>query len=154
MTIQLSEVSAADQARCVALLHDADEDDARTLAAMSAPDHIAYLAADGPQTVGAAMMHWLSDEPEIAYLAVAAEARRRGYGRAILEALVEMARGRGCRAVVVGTANSNIGNITFYQKCGFRMDHVRRGFFDYLTQPVYENGIPLRDMIVFRRSLD
>jgi hypothetical protein len=52
--------------------------------------------------------------------------------------------------MVVGTGNSSIGNIIFYQKCGFRMDHVRKDYFWYYREPVFENGLRVRDMLVFR----
>jgi hypothetical protein len=51
--------------------------------------------------------------------------------------------------LVVGTANSSLDNIAFYQRCGFRMDSVRRDHFTYVDPPVSEFGIPMRDMIVF-----
>jgi len=54
--------------------------------------------------------------------------------------------------VLVGTANSSLENIAFYQKCGFRMDHVRRDYFVYVQPPVIQNGIVMRDMLVLRYS--
>jgi hypothetical protein len=53
----------------------------------------------------------------------------------------------------VGTANSSIGNLAFYQRVGFRMDHVRKDYFSYYREPRYENGIQIRDLLVFRREL-
>jgi hypothetical protein len=44
-------------------------------------------------------------------------------------------------------------NIAFYQKIGFRMDHVRKDYFRYYREPHYENGIQIRDMLVFRFEL-
>ena len=57
------------------------------------------------------------------------------------------------RTLLVGTANCSLDNIAFYQKCGFRMDHVRRDYFWYHRTPVVEHGIPVRDMLVFRYDL-
>ena len=37
-----------------------------------------------------------------------------------------------------------------YQKVGFRMDQVRKDYFRYYSEPIYENGIQIRDMLVFR----
>jgi NAD(P)H-dependent FMN reductase len=42
-----------------------------------------------------------------------------------------------------------LDNIAFYQRCGFRMDAVKRGYFDYVQPEVTEFDIALRDMIVF-----
>jgi ribosomal protein S18 acetylase RimI-like enzyme len=68
----------------------------------------------------------------------------------MIAALLTEAAARGVSSVLVGTANAGLENIAFYQKCGFRMDSVRKDYFDYFPQPVYENGIQLRDMLMLR----
>jgi len=85
--------------------------------------------------------------------AVATERHGQGMGREIVAWLIDEAGGRGKTAVLVGTANSSIGNIAFYQKTGFRTDHVRKDYFRYYREPHYENGIQIRDMLVFRYEL-
>ena len=98
-------------------------------------------------------MRWEGDPCEIVELAVAAARQGQGLGRAMIDRLLDEARRRGKGAMEVGTANASIGNIAFYQKCGFRMDHVRRDYFWYHRTPVVEHGIPVRDMLVFRYDL-
>lgn len=153
MSVQLRQAMPSDQALCLSLLHDADEDDARTLVAMADPASTTYLAEDESGVIGAAMLRWDHSDAEIDYIAVAADRRGRGLGKQMIAALVAEARSRGTTALLVGTANSSLGNIAFYQKCGFRMDHIRRDYFSYLAQPVIEDGIPVRDMIMFRLAL-
>lgn len=119
-------------------------------------DHMAdtvYRADAGGQLVGAATLSWGDDPPEILELAVAAEQQGRGLGRQIIAWLAEEGRRRGKRQLVVGTGNSSLGNIAFYQKCGMRMDHVRRDYFRYERRPLVENGIERRDLLVFRLDL-
>lgn len=60
------------------------------------------------------------------------------------------ARRRGARSVLVGTADASLENIAFYLKCGFRIDHVRHDYFDYIQPPIVHNGILMRDMLVLR----
>ena len=109
-------------------------------------------AATG-ELVGAASVRW-NDEPcELEELAVVAERQGRGLGKELVGWLVAEGRRRGKRAMVVGTRNASIGNIAFYQKCGFRMDHVRQNYFWYYREPVYESGIRVRDLLVFRYDL-
>jgi len=115
-------------------------------------DAVYRADADGV-LVGAATMQWRSDPCEIMELAVAPERHSQGIGRQIVAWLIDEARQRGKTAVLVGTANSSIGNIAFYQKVGFRMDHVRKDYFRYYREPIYENGIRIRDMLVFRYEL-
>ncbi len=112
-----------------------------------------YRMDNGDQLVGAATMRWDGDECEIQELAIAPERQGQGLGKQLIEFLVAEAEQRGKQRVLVGTANAGINQIAFYQKAGFRMDHVRQDYFRYYTMPVYENGIQIRDMLVFRRDL-
>jgi GNAT superfamily N-acetyltransferase len=115
-------------------------------------DAVYRMDADG-QPVGAATMQWRGDPGEIMELAIAPERHGQGRGKQLVAWLVAEARRRGKSAVLVGTANASIGNIAFYQKCGFRMDQVRKDYFWYYRDPHYENGIQVRDLLVFRYDL-
>lgn len=100
--------------------------------------------------VGAATLRW-DDEPcEIMELGIAVDAQGRGHGRRFVEWLIEEGKRRRKKAMIVGTRNSSIGNFAFYQKCGFRIDHVRADYFWYYRGTEVENGIPVRDLVVFR----
>ena len=112
-----------------------------------------YRMDDGGQLVGAATMQWRADPCEIQELAIATERQGQGLGKQFVAWLVAEAERRGKRQVLVGTANATIPNIAFYQKCGFRMDHVRQDYFRYYREPVYEHGIQIRDMLVFRYDI-
>lgn len=112
-----------------------------------------YRMDDDGQLVGAATLRW-NDEPcEIQELAIAEERQGQGLGKQFIAWLFEEGRRRRKRQMVVGTANSSIPNIAFYQKAGFRMDHIRQDYFRYYREPVYEHGIQTRDMLVFRYDL-
>lgn len=132
----------------VSLLRDADEDEGRMRAILS--ESTSYLAREGERFVGAVTVHWREEESEIEYISVIPELRGKGYGKAILESVLVEARVRGVPSLLVGTANGSLENIAFYQKCGFRIDGVRRDFFAYIQPPVSEHGIPTRDMLMFR----
>lgn len=44
--------------------------------------------------------------------------------------------------------------LNFYQACGFRRSHVIKNFFtDNYPQPIFENGIQLKDMVYLERFL-
>jgi GNAT superfamily N-acetyltransferase len=112
-----------------------------------------YRADVDGQLVGAATLRWNDQPPEILELAVADVQQGRGLGRRLLAWLADEARRRGKWQLVVGTPNSSLGNIAFYQKCGLRMDYVRRDYFRYERQPSFENGMQRRDLLVFRLDL-
>jgi GNAT superfamily N-acetyltransferase len=115
-------------------------------------DGIYRLDADG-ELCGAATMRWRDEPCEIIELAIVAERQGQGLGRAFIQWLAEESRQRGHRAMIVGTSTTSADNIVFYQKCGFRADSIRPDYFWYLDTPEYENGLLVRDMIVFRMEL-
>jgi ribosomal protein S18 acetylase RimI-like enzyme len=134
----------------VPLLMDADEVVSRIEQIALDERNTSYAITLNGAIIGAAVMCWEPDESELIYIAIEAEHQGRGYGKTVISQLIEEARHRGVKALVVGTANSSLSNIAFYQKCGFRIDSVRKDYFAYFPAPVYDNGILIRDMLMFR----
>ncbi len=53
--------------------------------------------------------------------------------------------------VWVGTGNSSLWVLRFYERCGFRRSHVLKNFFvENYPQPIFEDGVPCTDMIYLR----
>jgi len=154
----LHDAAQTDIEALVQILHDADESDARTLAALSDDALHSYAVWENEALVGAAAVRWPDTEAvdvsEIILLAVAPPRRGQGIGKWIITALMDEARRRSVRVVQVGTGSVSLDNIVFYQKCGFRMSHVRRDYFEYIQPPLVAGGVVLRDMIVFDYILD
>ena len=115
-------------------------------------DAVYRMDEDG-QSVGAATMQWRGDPCEIMELAIAPDRHGQGLGKQFIAWLIDEARRRGKHQLIVGTANSSISNIVFYQRCGLRMDHIRQDYFWYYREPHYENDIQIRDLLVFRYDL-
>lgn len=89
---------------------------------------------------------------EIKNIAVAPEAQRKGYGKALIDFLIMKYSGS-FSVLQVGTGDSPL-TVPFYEKCGFVRSHSIKNFFtDNYDRPIYECGVLLRDMIYFRRSL-
>lgn len=150
MHIILRPITTCETEDSIAMLQDAEEGEERIRAAVLNEANTSYGAFDGGILVGAATVHWEQDESEIIYIAVTPDLRGRGYGKAMIEALFAEMRQRGIHALLVGTANSSLENIAFYQKCGFRLYAVRQNYFDYIQPPIMEHGIPIKDMLVMR----
>ncbi len=53
--------------------------------------------------------------------------RRQGYGRAVIDAAIETAWGKGCHQVMLLTGHQNAPAHAFYRACGFTADH-KAGF--------------------------
>ena len=108
---------------------------------------------DRAMQIGAALL--LRDGPtvEIKNLALLAEHRGRGLGRASIRAVVAYARATGARELIVGTADSEPGTMEFYRKVGFRDAGLREGFFDRYPEPVEGSGGVAHDMVMFAMDL-
>lgn len=94
---------------------------------------------------------------ELASLAVAPAHRLRGLGRRLVEQAVAACRAERARTLTVATATADIGNLRFYQRCGFRADSVERDAFtpaDGYPPGLEADGIPMRDRIRFSFPLE
>lgn len=90
---------------------------------------------------------------ELKNIAVAPEAQRKGYGRALVGFLLREYRGR-FSTLQVGTGDSPL-TIPFYEACGFMRSHVVRNFFvDHYDHPIFEGGVQLVDMVYLRRRFN
>jgi ribosomal protein S18 acetylase RimI-like enzyme len=130
------------------LLLDADPFRARVEAYL--PESQCLVARRGGAVLGVLVLRG----DEILNLAVSPFARGGGIGRALLDAAAAAAREGGHGVLRVGTGNSSLGNLGFYQKCGFRITGVDRDFFTRLyPDPITEDGIPCRDLVLLERPL-
>jgi GNAT superfamily N-acetyltransferase len=94
-------------------------------------------------------------EVELKSLAVAEDRQRTGIGSRLVTAAVEACRDEGLAVMLVSTGAASVGNLRFYQRCGFRMLCVERDAFVPKTgypEPIVIDGIMLRDRVWF--SLD
>ncbi|MGM0845201.1 MAG: GNAT family N-acetyltransferase [Bacillota bacterium] len=90
---------------------------------------------------------------ELKNFALVPEFRRKGIGKAAIEEGLALYKNQEKKTIIVGTANSSIDNIVFYQKAGFRMYEIKKDFFLNYPDPITENGISGLDMIMFKIEL-
>jgi N-acetylglutamate synthase-like GNAT family acetyltransferase len=136
--------------RLVPILLDALPFDDRLRAELASSHVTAYAATLDGELIGSVAVRW-EETSEIVLLGVAKDWRGLGHGTSIVLEIIEEARRRKVRTLLVGTASVSMDNILFYQKCGFRMDHVRRDYFKEQfpeMEPIIWRGITMRDMIV------
>jgi len=104
------------------------------------------VARVGEEIVG----HLQLAEGEILNMAVAEHCRGHGIGRALVEHAVVLARGDGRALMTVATATADIGNLRFYQRCGFRLRSIERDAFTPQSgypEGLTADGIPVRDRV-------
>lgn len=112
-----------------------------------------YIWKEGEETAGVCVV---TDQGngvlELKNIAVDPRFQRRGIGRAMIEALAKRYRGS-YRVLLAGTgeAPSTLG---FYQHCGFTYSHRVKDFFLQYDHPIVEEGVQLKDMVYFQRTLE
>ncbi|GEK33561.1 GNAT family N-acetyltransferase [Kurthia sibirica] len=93
------------------------------------------------------------ENSEIKNIAIISEFRGKGYGKRALKFVEQISYDNGAQIMKVGTANSSISNIAFYQKAGYRLDSIDHDFFTDYKEPIFENGIQAIDMLYFSKEL-
>lgn len=133
------------------LLLLADPDKAAISRYLGASD--CFVARDEGVVVGVAVLRTVSENiVELMNIAVTPGLQQRGYGNRVLSLLIRRLRNDGCQKLEVGTGTFGY-QLKFYQKLGFRVTAIRRDFFlDHYAEPVIEEGLQHKDMLVL--SLD
>lgn len=108
-----------------------------------------YLALDNGKVVGAYVVSQISPHIiEIKNIAVVESNQGKGIGKELVFDAIKRAKEQHATRIEVGTGNSSIDQLAFYQKCGFRITGVVKDFFTKnYKNPIVENGIQCRDMI-------
>ena len=89
---------------------------------------------------------------ELKNIAVEPDFQGKGYGKALIDFLIETYAGQ-YTVLQVGTGDSP-STIPFYEACGFRRHHLVKNFFtDHYDHPIYEGGVQLVDMVYLQREL-
>lgn len=90
---------------------------------------------------------------ELKNIATIPAAQRKGYGRHMIHFLCEHYSGQ-FELMYVGTGNCR-STLGFYEACGFVNSHIVANFFiDNYAEPIYEDGVRLRDMVYLKKKLD
>ena len=85
---------------------------------------------------------------ELKNIAVVPEFHRKGYGKYLIEALID--NYKDCKVLYVGTGDCP-STLSFYHSCGFKESHRVENFFvDNYYHLMFEDGIQLVDMVYFK----
>ena len=100
-------------------------------------------------------------EGEMELLTLHAAERYRGVGSALLAAVIDEARSRGCHGLWLITTNDNVDALRFYQRRGLRLARLHVGAVDVSRATLKpwipetgEHGIPIRDEIELEIRFD
>lgn len=96
-----------------------------------------FLVAESEDVVGYIGVQEICGEAYITNVAVTAEARKSGIGRALLKAACDGAKSRKCEFITLEVRESNLPAIALYESEGFEKAGIRKNFYSSPT----ENGI-------------
>jgi GNAT superfamily N-acetyltransferase len=134
------------------------EDSQEALAAYIDLGVVWIARTDDGEVVGHLQVVTRADDVwEVTNTAVVDPCRGQGVGRALLEQAVEEARAARIGRITLATATADVGNLRFYQRCGFRMTRVVRDVFTPeagYPPGLQVDGIPLLDQVWFERVLE
>lgn len=113
-----------------------------------------YVAYIENEVVGAyVILKTRSLTAEIMNISVKEAYQQKGIGKVLIEHAISTSKNLNIKILEVGTGNSSIYQLAFYQKCGFRIVGVDKDFFKkHYDEKIVENGIECIDMI--RMSMD
>ncbi|WP_284461390.1 N-acetyltransferase [Chryseobacterium sp.] len=114
-----------------------------------------YLLQDGLQDVAVMALYKNSDtELEIKNIAVVDPYRNKGIGSILINKAKEIAKEYSYKTLTVGTSDTGFQQIRFYEKNGFIKKGILKDFFiENYPDPIYENGLQMRDMILLTHHL-
>ncbi|HTO71993.1 MAG TPA: ribosomal protein S18-alanine N-acetyltransferase [Myxococcota bacterium] len=98
-------------------------------AALARPTGVALVAEEGARLVGFALALRADDEAELHSIAVETRLRRRGLGRALLDAALDTLRAAGARNVSLEVRSGNAAALALYAACGFRAQGRRARYY-------------------------
>ncbi|AFD07183.1 GNAT family N-acetyltransferase [Solitalea canadensis] len=119
-------------------------------------DSLIYLAINENVITGVyALLPLNNHVAEIKNIAVHNVHQGKGIGKLLLESAIQVAKEKGFESLLIGTANSSVTQLYLYQKCGFEIVEIRKNFFlDNYNEPIFENGIQCKHMIVLIKNLN
>lgn len=117
---------------------------------------VIYIAELKQETIGVYVLFNTGPETaEIKNIAVEPVHQGKGIGKMLLEHAAQMAKASGCNTLLIGTADSSINQLSLYQKAGFKIIGLKKNFFIHnYHQPIYENGVQCKDMVMLSKGLN
>ena len=118
MTVVIERISKEAIPKSLLLLADPSEQQVATYVQRG----VTYVAKQEDNVIGVYVI--LETRPktmEIMNIAVVEHLQGKGIGKKLLSHAIETAKGYGMSKLEVGTGNSSVSQLAFYQKCGFRI---------------------------------
>lgn len=107
------------------------------------------------EPVAAFALYRISDaELEIKNIAVAEILQGKGMGSYLIAEIKQIAAAKGYTSLIVGTPDTGVREISFYERNGFVKYDIKKNFFvDNYPEPIVNDGIVLKDMVMLKMKI-
>mgnify|MGYP000877815589 FL=1 len=114
-----------------------------------------YIFENDNETIAVYVLQKISDDTiEIKNIAVDTKHQGRGIGKLLLRDASLRAKAKGFKTIIIGTGDIATKQLHLYQKEGFEIFDIKKGFYlDNYPNPIYENGVQLKDMVMLKKEL-
>lgn len=118
-------------------------------------DSDVYIIEQGDKMIAIYVLYSLNkNEIEIKNIAVDKAFQCQGIGRFLLQDATIKSKEKKYKAILIGTADTAIKQLDLYQKAGFELFEIKKGFFtNNYPEPIVEDGIQLQDMVMLRKTI-
>lgn len=115
-----------------------------------------YVLERGNEIIAVFVLQTISsDTVEIKNIAVDTVFQGKGIGQGLLNDAIKLAKEKGFKKIIIGTGDTGIKQLYLYQKAGFEIYDIKHRFFiDNFPEPLFENGIQLKHMIMLKKDLE
>lgn len=118
-------------------------------------DSDVYVAKIKEEKIGVFCLFPHDEETiEIMNIAVSLEMQNKGIGSLLMSEIEKIARKENYKTIIVGTGDCGLMQIHFYERNGYSQYDLKKNFFlEKFDEPIFENGIMLKDMVMLRKRL-
>ena len=88
-----------------------------------------WVYEEDGRIIGYAVLMLVLDEAHLLNISIARSHQGRGLGRALLEYMMQIARGHGAANIFLEVRPSNVSAVHLYERTGFNEMAVRRGYY-------------------------
>ena len=116
---------------------------------------VTYVLEYGKEMIAVCATAMISEGVmEIKNIAVREDWQNKGVGYRFLLDIIDKAREQECSELIICTPDCAKKQLYLYQKAGFCISDIVRDYYrNHYPEPIIENGVQLKDMVILKMSL-
>lgn len=101
------------------------------------PNSLFLVHEEKQKVIGYIGLYLIAEEADITNIAISESYRGKGYGRKLLTEAMNQVFSGDYHAVTLEVRKSNLAAIHLYQSMGFKVEGIRKNFYDFPTEDAY-----------------